>query len=94
MMILWSFQQYNSGSLPSFIGSYRQYVNRFPKEGARILIQVMEHNKRKATANIEFVDTQKGDLIARIDGYECTLVASLKSAFQKNTLEAPELSKK
>ncbi len=94
MMILWSFQQYNSGSLPSFIGSYRQYVNRFPKEGARILIQVMEHSKRKATANIEFVDTQKGDLIARIDGYECTLVASLKAAFQKNTLETPEFSKK
>ena len=94
MMILWSFQQYNSGSLPSFIGSYRQYVSRFPKEGARILIQVMEHSKRKATANIEFVDTQKGDLIARIDGYESTLVASLKAAFEKNTLNAPELSKK
>ncbi len=94
MMILWSFQHYGVGSLPSFVGQYRQYVNRFPKEGARILIQVMEHNKRKATANIEFVDRVKGDLIARIDGYECTLVASLKAAFQNNTLEKPALTKK
>jgi len=92
MMILWSFRQYGMGSLPSFLGAYRQYAGRFPREGARILIQVAEHSKRKATANIEFVDPGSGALIARIDGYECTLVASLKAAFQKNTLAAPELS--
>lgn len=87
MMILWSFRQYGVGSLPSFLREYRQFASRFPNEGARIVIQVTEHNKRKATADIEFVDSKSGALIARISGYECTLGSFLNKAFQNNTLE-------
>jgi len=94
MMILWTFRQYGVGSLPSFLARYRQYAGRFPQDGARILVQVTEHNKRKATADIEFVDPKSGALIARIDGYECTLGAFLNKAFQDNTLSTPEMSRK
>jgi len=87
MMILWSFRQYGVGSLPSFLREYRQFAGRFPNDGARIVIQVTEHNKRKATADIEFVDPKSGALIARISGYECTLGSFLNKAFQNNKLE-------
>ncbi len=87
MMILWSFRQYGVGSLPSFLREYRQFAGRFPNDGARIVIQVTEHNKRKATADIEFVDPKSGALIARIGGYECTLGSFLNKAFQNNKLE-------
>jgi acyl transferase domain-containing protein/acyl carrier protein/NAD(P)-dependent dehydrogenase (short-subunit alcohol dehydrogenase family) len=87
MMILWSFRQYGVGSLPSFLKEYRQFASRFPSDGARIVIQVTEHNKRKASADIEFVDPKSGALIARISGYECTLGSFLNKAFQNNTLE-------
>ena len=93
MMILWSFRQYGVGSLPSYLASYRQYATRFPAEGARILVQVTEHSKRKATADIEFVDPKDGALIARIDGYECTLGSFLNKAFQNNTLDAAQFSR-
>ncbi len=87
MMILWSFRQYGVGSLPSFLKEYRQFASRFPSDGARIVIQVTEHSKRKATADIEFVDPKSGVLIARIGGYECTLGSFLNKAFQNNKLE-------
>ncbi len=87
MMILWSFRQYGVGSLPSFLREYRQFASRFPSDGARIVIQVTEHNKRKASADIEFVDPKSGALIARIGGYECTLGSFLNKAFQNNKLE-------
>jgi len=56
-------------------------------DGARIVIEVTEHNKRKASADIEFVDPKNGALLARIDGYECTLGSFLNKSFQNNKLE-------
>jgi NAD(P)-dependent dehydrogenase (short-subunit alcohol dehydrogenase family)/acyl carrier protein len=86
LLILWSFEQYQSGSLPVFAGRYRQYQEKFPETGVEIRVQITQQNKNRATANIDFVDPLDGLLIARIENYECVIDASLNATFQRNKL--------
>jgi NAD(P)-dependent dehydrogenase (short-subunit alcohol dehydrogenase family) len=83
MMILWSVERTGSGSLPTFIGRYRQFRRAFPAEGVRVVARVTEASSHKARADVDFVD-ERGDLVARIDDYECVIDASLKAAFRRN----------
>jgi hypothetical protein len=85
MMILWCFEQFGVGSLPTAIGEYKQFQKSFPKEGCKIIINVLDHSEHRALAKIEFLD-QNNQLIARIDNYECVIDASLEEAFSKNKL--------
>lgn len=85
LMILWSHEANNAPSLPTAIGSYRQYQRSFPKDGVSIVIKVTEKSQYKAVASIEFLDTDN-KVIALIDNYECVIDNSLKQAFQKNQL--------
>jgi len=91
MMILWCFEQFGIGSLPTAIGEYRQFQKFFPKEGCKININVIEHSEHRALARIEFID-QNEQLIARIDNYECVIDASLEEAFGKNKLQIPSIN--
>ncbi|MBW2217192.1 MAG: SDR family NAD(P)-dependent oxidoreductase, partial [Deltaproteobacteria bacterium] len=86
MMILWSFEKNGVGSLPSFVGQYRQFQPSYPHEGARIVIRVTNNGEHKALADIDFIDPVKGNLVARIEGYECIIDASLNCAFRCNQL--------
>ncbi|MCP4576697.1 MAG: SDR family NAD(P)-dependent oxidoreductase [Deltaproteobacteria bacterium] len=86
-MILWSFQQYNVGSLPNKIGKYRQFKQQFPSHGVRAAVRVTQRSEARAVADIEFLDRNSGDLVARIEDYECTLDKSLKEAFKRHELE-------
>ena len=86
-MILWSFQQYNVGSLPNKIGKYRQFKQQFPSHGVRAAVRVTERSEVRAVADIEFLDRNSGDLVARIEDCECTLDKSLKGAFRRHELE-------
>jgi acyl transferase domain-containing protein len=85
MMILWCFEQFGVGSLPTAIGEYKQFQKSFPKEGCKININVIDHSEHRAIATIEFID-KNDQLIARIDNYECVIDASLEEAFAKNKL--------
>ena len=85
-MILWSFQQYNVGSLPNKIGKYRQFKRQFPTDGVRVAVRVKERSEHRAVADIEFADRKSGDLVARIEDYECTLDKSLNEAFKRHML--------
>ncbi|TRO82586.1 type I polyketide synthase [Trichloromonas acetexigens] len=87
LMILWSFERYNAGSLPVFTGRYRQYAERFPEAGCEIRIQVTRQSPSTAAADMEFVDPADGRLIARIEDYECVIDASLNQSFQRNKLQ-------
>ncbi len=87
MMILWSFERYQSGSLPVFAGRYRQYRERFPETGTEIRVRVTSQSASKAAAEIDFVDPVSGALIARIEDYECVIDASLNASFQRNKLQ-------
>ncbi len=87
MMILWSFERYQSGSLPVFAGRYRQYQDKFPESGVEIRVRVTSQSASKAAAEIDFVDPASGTLIARIEDYECVIDASLNASFQRNKLQ-------
>ncbi len=91
MMILWTFEQFGIGSLPTAIGEYKQFQKSFPKEGCKININVIEHSEYRALATIEFID-KTDQLIARIDNYECVIDASLEEAFAKNKLQVPSIN--
>jgi acyl transferase domain-containing protein/NAD(P)-dependent dehydrogenase (short-subunit alcohol dehydrogenase family) len=86
MMILWSFERFGAGSLPSFAGRFRQFHESFPKDGAQVVIRITSAQSHSAIADIEFLDRSNGKLIARLEGYECVIDASLQQAFQRNQL--------
>jgi acyl transferase domain-containing protein/NAD(P)-dependent dehydrogenase (short-subunit alcohol dehydrogenase family)/acyl carrier protein len=86
LMILWSFERFGAGSLPCFAGRYRQYLERFPREGVQVLVRVTAEREHGATADMEFLDRQSGKLVARLEGYECVIDPSLAHAFQRNQL--------
>ena len=86
LLILWSFEEYQAGSLPVFVERYRQYHDKFPETGVEIHVKLTDKNSTKANANIEFVDPLSGDLIARMENYECVIDASLNETFQRNKL--------
>ncbi|NVN91187.1 MAG: KR domain-containing protein [Desulfuromonadales bacterium] len=86
LMILWSFDRFGAGSLPCFAGRFRQYHDRFPREGVQVVIRVTAEREHGATADMEFLDRQTGKLVARLEGYECVIDPSLAHAFQRNKL--------
>jgi NAD(P)-dependent dehydrogenase (short-subunit alcohol dehydrogenase family) len=89
LMILWSFERFGSGSLPSFAGRYRQFQDNFPKTGVQIAVRVTAEREHSASADMEFLDRTTGKLIARLEGYECVIDPSLQKAFRRNQLNQP-----
>jgi hypothetical protein len=91
MMILWTFEQFGIGSLPTAIGEYRQFHKNFPEQGCKININVIERSGHRVLATIEFID-ETDHLIARIENYECIVDTSLEEAFAKNKLQIPSIN--
>ncbi len=86
LLILWSFEQYQAGSLPVAAGRYRQYRAFGTEDEVEIRVSVVERSGSLAKARIEFVDMKDGSLIARIDDYECVIDGSLNQTFLRNSL--------
>jgi hypothetical protein len=86
LMILWTEQFYSHGSLPTAIGRLELYAP-FPATSVAIDIQLQNRQAHKATASIDFRDSQ-GCLLARIDEYECVIDVSLNAGFARNTLSS------
>jgi NAD(P)-dependent dehydrogenase (short-subunit alcohol dehydrogenase family) len=84
MMIVWSYFRHQSGSLPTFIGQYRQYVPKFPSDYTQVVATVRKDTGKNARADIEFLDTD-GLVIATIHDYECIIDSSLNLAFRKGS---------
>ncbi len=89
MMILWSFERFGAGSLPSFAGRYRQFQDSFPREGVQVVIRITAERQHGASADMEFLDRSSGKLIARLENYECVIDPSLERAFRRNQLPQP-----
>jgi acyl transferase domain-containing protein/NAD(P)-dependent dehydrogenase (short-subunit alcohol dehydrogenase family) len=85
MLILWSFEEYQSGSLPVFAGRYRQYRAFSSAEEVEIRVRITERSSTSAKARIEFIAAD-GSLLARLDDYECVIDASLNAPFSRNRL--------
>jgi hypothetical protein len=86
LLILWSFDQYQAGSLPVFAERYRQYRDRFPAAGVEIRARIKQQGAQNARADIDFVDPVDDSLVARLENYECVIDASLNATFQRNKL--------
>ena len=82
-MIVWSFERHGAGSLPCYLGQYRQYRRTFPKNGLRVVARIIKDTPQLAVADIAIFDAS-GDLVATIEGYECVIDASLNQAFRRN----------
>ncbi|MDA0812689.1 MAG: SDR family NAD(P)-dependent oxidoreductase [Verrucomicrobia bacterium] len=85
MMILWSLQHQGAHSLPTSVGKFQQFVRRFPQEAITIRSRITSIKKHLVRANMECFDS-KGNLLASLEGYECVLDSSLKTAFTHNRL--------
>ena len=92
MMILWSFERFGSGSLPCFAGRYRQFQESFPRDGIQVVVRITDERAHGAHADMEFVDSQSGKLVARLEDYECVIDPSLGQAFQRNQLTRPSIA--
>jgi NAD(P)-dependent dehydrogenase (short-subunit alcohol dehydrogenase family)/acyl carrier protein len=86
MLILWSFEQYSSASLPVFIKNYRQFRTFSTPSQIEIRATILSRSNNKAKARIDFVDKADASLIARLNDYECVIDASLNATFQRNSL--------
>jgi hypothetical protein len=84
-LVLWSFERSGACSLPTAVGRYRQFRRGFPAESVRIVARVTQAAERTAQADIVFLDADE-QLVAKIDGYECVIGASLNQAFRRNAL--------
>ena len=83
LLIVWSAERFGAGSLPTFIGRYRQFRRAFPASGVRVVAKVTQASELRAVADIEFLDAD-GALVARMDNYECVIDPSLNQAFRRN----------
>jgi hypothetical protein len=85
-MIVWTSDRVGELSLPSRFTRYRQFVPSFPKEGARIVIDVLERTNGKVVSDIDWIGDD-GKLLARLEGYESVVDSSLGKAFRHNRLD-------
>jgi acyl transferase domain-containing protein/NAD(P)-dependent dehydrogenase (short-subunit alcohol dehydrogenase family) len=83
-MSVWCNAERGAVSLPSAIGSYRQF-RRFAKGPVTISCRVQPSPGQIVTARIDFNDADGP--IARIEQFECVLDASLNQAFRRNRLQ-------
>ncbi len=85
-MILWSFARSGAAGLPCYVARYRQYRGAFPADGARVVLNVVKATELSAVADLDFLSAD-GQVIARMDGAECTLDPALERAFRRNRRE-------
>ncbi len=85
MMVVWSQENHGAPSLPCHIARYRQYQRTFPPAAVRVVIHVTRDSDLHALANIDYLD-ERGQLIARLEGYECVIDPALRRAFGRQPL--------
>ncbi len=85
-IILWSQELRGEPCLPCSIARYRQYRRTFPREGVRIVVQVVQATDHAIRCDVEFLDSAH-QVVARMEGCESVADPSLAAAFQRNRLE-------
>ena len=84
--ILWCIEHREQAALPSRIRSYQQFVRAFPTASVRVVCRVTRATAHAVNADMDLVDASSGSLLARLEGFECTLSPSLRAAFRRNRL--------
>jgi acyl transferase domain-containing protein len=85
LMVIWSQETHGAPSLPCRLARYRQYQRAFPAVGVRISAQVTRDSDLHALADIDYLD-DCGQVLARLEGYECVIDPSLRRAFGRRVL--------
>jgi hypothetical protein len=88
LVVLWTRDRLGSPSLPTAVGRYRQFRPAFGAGDVRVVAVGRQATEARAVVDIDFLD-DRGDLVARIESYECVVDASLAQAFRRNQLTAP-----
>ncbi len=88
LVVLWTRDHLGASSLPTAVGRYRQFRPDFGEADVRVVVAVRNSTPTRAVADVEFLDA-RGELIARIESYECVVDAALGRAFRRNQLAAP-----
>lgn len=71
---------------------FTQFQSSWPKGMVQVRTRIAQHSAHKATAFIEFVHEKSKTLLARIEGYECVIDASLNDAFRHSDLTPKPLN--
>ena len=82
MALIWCNEQFGKRCLPSFAASYRQYQSAFPQNGVTAVWKAKKNNSAKIMGDFTFLD-QNNRVIARLNGYEAVMDASLEKAFRQ-----------
>jgi PfaD family protein len=78
-LIVWCREQKGAPSLPSQLGALRQWA-RFPGGTVRAVVNVRDAQGASVTCDVDLLDGA-GQVIARLEGYVCTVSPSLERAF-------------
>ncbi len=81
MATLWCYVEKGVVSLPSYNASYRQYRANFPDGDITTVLDVTDTTEHKMKGNFTFLD-KDGSVIARLEGYEAIMDASLFKSFK------------
>jgi NAD(P)-dependent dehydrogenase (short-subunit alcohol dehydrogenase family) len=87
LLILWTLEMHGALNLPCYAARYRQYRRAFPAGGVRVALQVTRHSNLHALADIDYRDAA-GQVVARLEGYECVMDAALQRAFRRRVVGA------
>jgi len=85
LAILWCDKEMGAVSLPAYVRGYRQYRPAFPHDGLKVVLQVRQRDSRKMTGDLTYL-AEDGGVVARMEGYECTVDASLRAAFRRGPI--------
>ncbi|HEY2911221.1 MAG TPA: SDR family NAD(P)-dependent oxidoreductase, partial [Gemmataceae bacterium] len=87
LMCLWSRFQHQHGSVPNFVGRYRQFRRAFPDGPVSLVVRITRDNGTFARADIDYLDPD-GQVIAQVQDYECVIEKSMNQAYRRNQLGA------
>ena len=79
-LILWCRELRGAPSLPSRLGAWRQF-KPFPVGAVRAEVRVREVDGAAITSDVDLLDGA-GEVIARLEGYVCTVSPTLDRAFR------------
>ena len=84
LLIVWGQRIHGKCSLPHAIASYRQFARSIPSGQLKVALSASNQGAI-LRADAELIDAT-GKLVARIEGIEHTMDASLAAAFERNQL--------
>ena len=80
MAIIWCHEQLNLFCLPNYLGTYRQYCDRYPAQGVTAVLEVLETTRHKLMGTFTFL-SPSGTVLADLKGFEAIMDRNLYKAF-------------